>query len=731
MLATLAALAVGLAACSSSDGGPSQAELDAAEAARMAAEAEAEAARQAAEEAAAAAARAAEEARQALIAEQEKAAVMDAVAAAEASVAALMDDSSDTDVAGAKADIAAATAAIAAATTLSAADMAMYNAQVTAVQASLALAEANIRAYRAEMAANEANQAATAADRAKTAVEDAIAALNAAETAEDMAEAANVIALAAVTAAQTAVTNAADSDALAQASAALAAALMDASTAAADLGVKTQAVADATSALEMARATLAEVDPDHVALQAANAALAQAATDAQEQADRIKELEDTIAALRQAEQDRQDAAEAAAEKERMMQMVADGKALLAALGSDPLGHTSAVALADTGLTITPGDRADDGTITAGTAFPELKAVEGSEGMAGDWGGMSYSHTNPGTKVTNQAMVYTNADADMSKPFADEYGTGNPSASDGTYDADNRRLTITVAEAAVAGKVKSSRFPTAGSLNYPPDADGGSEVSFDGEYDGAAGKFLCTSANDSNGCAATYGSSGITLTGTWIFTHVGGATVSRPDDNYLYFGWWLQTNEDGAVEASAFRGLVGTAPATVDVSAATFEGTATYTGSAAGKFAIYNPLDSSGSAGHFTADATLMAKFGPNAAPNNGGITGTIDNFMSNGESMPWSVELERAQWGTDGAFASIPDDTTTADVDETTGTVWSIDGNSAAMSGNWSGQMYDDATSAATTADDDGSNVPTTVIGTFQSSFGSIGQMVGGFGAER
>ena len=720
MLATLAALAVGLAACSSSDGGPSQAELDAAEAARAAAEAEAEAARQAAAEAAAAAERAAEEARQALIAEQEKAAVMDAVAAAAASVAALMDDSSDADVAGAKADIAAATAAIAAATTLSQADMATYNAQVTAAQASLALAEANIRAYRAEMAANEANQAATAADRAKTAVEDAIAALGAAETAEDMAEAANVIALAAVTAAQTAVTNAADSDALAQASAALAVALMDASAATADLGVKTQAVADATSALEMARSTLAEVDPDHVALQAANAALAQAATDAQEQADRIKALEDQIAALRQAEQDRQDAAEAEAEKERMMQMAADGKALHAALGSAPLENLHEATFSATGLVISTTDAGTDDDVT-------LMAGD-SAGSLGMWNGMHYAHMNTGTKVSNAALVYTNQAAPTMTPFGEVHtDTLNTVTS---YVADTRTLTLTAAVA--NSNIMASRFPTAGSQNIPPDVQGGTDASFPGTYDGVDGTYLCTTANASNGCAAQYGADGITLTGTWTFVHAANAMVPVSDPNYLYFGWWLTKDKDGMpTSASAFTGTAGTAPNAI-TGLDTVAGSATYTGSAAGKFAIYNPLDATGEAGHFTADATLTAKFSGTGA----GISGMIDNVMANDRSVPWSVALNNtgtttadatpsSNIGADGEIAAITDNTDTADVDEAMSTVWSINGNSAAASGTWMGQLYDEAQGD----DDDGSNIPTTVLGSFSSEFGSIGRMVGAFGA--
>ena len=127
---------------------------------------------------------------------------------------------------------------------------------------------------------------------------------------------------------------------------------------------------------------------------------------------------------------------------------------------------------------------------------------------------------------------------------------------------------------------------------------------------------------------------------------------QPDTTYLYYGWWVsKDDEDMPTAASAFTGTVfptgGTAPVSVDLAAATLEGSATYEGNAAGKFAMSNPLDGTGSGGHFTADATLTAKLGAIAAPNNGGISGMLDNFMANDESVPWSVELHLAPWGTD------------------------------------------------------------------------------------
>ena len=62
-------------------------------------------------------------------------------------------------------------------------------------------------------------------------------------------------------------------------------------------------------------------------------------------------------------------------------------------------------------------------------------------------------------------------------------------------------------------------------------------------------------------------------------------------------------------------------------------------------------------------------------------------------------------------------------------TVWSIGGNKAPASGTWSGQMYDEMPGDA--PDGDGSNIPTTVTGTFYSEFSTIGRMVGAFGADK
>ena len=58
-----------------------------------------------------------------------------------------------------------------------------------------------------------------------------------------------------------------------------------------------------------------------------------------------------------------------------------------------------------------------------------------------------------------------------------------------------------------------------------------------------------------------------------------------------------------------------------------QGTATYSGGAAGKYALHSTTGGTNDAGHFTADATLEANF------NNDTVSGTIDGFMG----ADWSV----------------------------------------------------------------------------------------------
>ena len=398
---------------------------------------------------------------------------------------------------------------------------------------------------------------------------------------------------------------------------------------------------------------------------------------------------------------------------KRMEMAATGKALRAALGATPLNNidtgTTPVSLGSSGLVIDAIDGA--GALASGTdpASVTLKAGD-SAGSLGDWAGTDYAHSagNGALKVTNEARVYINKGPAKTQMFVEKYGDATE------YTASSR--TYNVGDAADRN-IKSSSFPTAGEKTFTGAQD------FAGMYDGAPGRYKCTGT-----CTAEFTADGIDLSDTWTFVHDPGAEVSTPDAHYLYYGWWVRKDSDGGpTAASAFVGRVGTDatdssdgldPA-VDLSTVT--GSAKYVGHAAGKFAMSNPLDGTGDGGHFTADATLEAKFGAVAAPNNGGVSGTIDGFRLNDgtEDPGWSVKLNRSSaWATGGGITGPTNDPT----------VWSINGNAAPASGGWSGTMYDEAPGAAPSGD--GSNIPTTVTGTFYSEFSTIGRMVGAFGAN-
>ena len=386
-------------------------------------------------------------------------------------------------------------------------------------------------------------------------------------------------------------------------------------------------------------------------------------------------------------------------------MAETGKLLHAALGMSPLSNidNSATLLGPSGLTIDAV--AGAGALAEGTdpLSVVLKAGD-SAGALGSWNGMDYAQSSGtgNSKVTNEARVYTNRGPAGTEPFS---GTGGKyELTGGSVTVDNFAL------------VMAAAFTHQGTQDHavPQRQDA---VYINGTYDGAPGVFKCNS-----GCSSTNDGKGSpnTLGGTWMFTPEKGAMVSKPDANYLYYGWWVSKDNDGEpTAASAFTGIVGDVDGDqAAVNGNSLTGSATYVGKAVGKFAMSNPLDGTGNGGHFTADAELKATFGSGATA---GMTGTIDNFRLNdgSEDPGWGVSLARGTWAADGEITAPSEKPT----------VWSINGNKAPASGTWSGTMYDEMPGG--TPDGDGNNIPTTVTGTFASEFSSIGRMVGAFGADK
>ena len=424
----------------------------------------------------------------------------------------------------------------------------------------------------------------------------------------------------------------------------------------------------------------------------------------------IAELQAQLKELQDAKDVADQAAQEAAEKAMAEAMAKTGKALHAALGPNQGGTTALTNIGAPGLTsagLAIDAAAGAGAIADATdPDPVTLAAGASAGMLGSWNGMDYAHMDSTTKVKNEARVYNNKGSDKRVTFA---------AAGHTVDASgaNEGWLTTLVVANVGG----SAFLHSGTQNHPVDSVT-NVFTTRGTYDGAPGLYRCTagpcaSTNDGSGSPSALGA------GTWHFKPDAGAMVSQPDTEYLYYGWWVSKDSDGGpTAASAFAGVVepnaGDLDNGGDLTAIT--GSATYAGNAAGKFAMSNPLDGTGNGGHFTADAELKATFGTGA-----GVTGTIDNFRLNdgSEDPGWSVSLARGGVGAAGAI-SAP----TADP-----TVWSINGNAAPASGTWSGTMYDEMPGNA--PDGDGSNIPTTVTGTFYSEFSTIGRMAGGFGASK
>ena len=182
-----------------------------------------------------------------------------------------------------------------------------------------------------------------------------------------------------------------------------------------------------------------------------------------------------------------------------------------------------------------------------------------------------------------------------------------------------------------------------------------------------------------------------------------------DTEYAVYGWWLRTASDPWV-ASAFDGYhAGTAPAFTGLDA--LNGSATYTGGAAGKYALSSSTGGTNDAGHFTARAMLEADFDTDT------ITGTIDQFMGVGGAKDWSVALNKSGVSDAGAIAGDGTDGNT-DMQKT---VWTRGGTAAAASGQWRGQFQE--------VDTD-SGVPQVVTGDFYTEYGNSGKMVGAFGAK-
>ena len=330
-----------------------------------------------------------------------------------------------------------------------------------------------------------------------------------------------------------------------------------------------------------------------------------------------------------------------------------------------------------------------------------------------WEGMSFTAEPEADDAgTYEAVVYSNVGEPTEGAKFNDTANGGYALNATTGETES----VTGLTGHATSRVASPSFDQgAGTKAFKPGTND-LRIVVAGSYRGVAGTYYCAPTDRAVGCTAAVAAEGFTLAGgTWTFkpTNPEARFMDVPDALYASYGWWTHTSEDGkSVIVSAFTANRGTGDGAVTAASGVTAllGTATYSGGAAGKYALQSSTGGTNDSGHFTADATLEADFGDDM------ITGTIDNFTgADGMSRDWSVMLNE----TDISDTGVIDGTDAADAQ--VGTVWTIGGTAAEKSGQWSGALWDN--DATTT-------VPQVATGTFHSTYGTDGRMVGAFGAD-
>ncbi len=321
-------------------------------------------------------------------------------------------------------------------------------------------------------------------------------------------------------------------------------------------------------------------------------------------------------------------------------------------------------------------------------------------------------------VTDKARIYSSRKDEKVSAKEHFEGSGKPSQA-GDHDEDMRTLSLGANQNDV--NVKADGFPKAGRVSLASRKDSTTGiVAIEGTYQGASGTYYCQPGTSETctvminpGSVGHSGDDPYSLSDGWYFQYDEGAMATVRDATYYYFGWWVREDSDGVprITSATFNNIDG-ANGTNGVN---LTGTATYKGPAIGQYAIHDPLNGKGDGGHFTADVTLMAKFGNNdGTPQvaDAGVTGTIDGFRLKGGSTDpkWSVALKRALFSNHNLRSS--------------NTVWSINGVPAQESGSWNGAMYFDTRKSSD------NNRPDLILGRVYSEYGGTHRMVGAFGVK-
>ena len=426
-------------------------------------------------------------------------------------------------------------------------------------------------------------------------------------------------------------------------------------------------------------------------------------------------LGDSITALQAEVKRLQDEAQVHADAEQ----AARDKAMAAEARKLAIGLDTAFPQRASGPTI----RAKYGRLATATATfqspganpaPNFKA-ENSRllGTLDGWSGTELMSTVADGSITDVIHVYTNVGPDELVPFAQW-----ASVTTGVAYA-NGAVTVAARNSAL---IKGAAFATASGsktheLNVNTDADAAAEMfQTPGTFGGASGTYTCAGTGTQTCTSAVAsGDGGVILAGTgatWTFTPDNGAMAAIPDDSYVNFGWWLRKTDSGYF----VHRFVGTTEQFPDFT--TVAGTATYSGSAVGKYSIY---DSGPKGGHFTAKVELKVDFG--SVTDVGTVSGMVSNFSDGAGTDPagmdtWEVTLPEVSMDTSGLYETPSTGPTAAQRP-----VWRIDGEAGtplSTTAQWGGILQ---------LPDEG-GTPQAAVGWFDAEYGVVGNLKGAYGAN-
>ena len=336
-----------------------------------------------------------------------------------------------------------------------------------------------------------------------------------------------------------------------------------------------------------------------------------------------------------------------------------------------------------------------------------------------------------------AVVYTDIEAAKDEKFSEWYEAraakfavvnvvgGKLRLRRSVSDIDQREV-LEAARAGVYGETFGMLGPDA-SESYAKDR------ALPGTFHDVAGTYQCVG---DDGCAVKTGHAGLveSLTGIWEFTpHDPDAMASgaRPDDDFLHFGYWLETLTTPAGPVYRVQTFAHGSKAYKETTAiGELQGTVTYVGPAAGVFMQVTAQEgatvTAATTGHFTADVSLTANFdsyGDDIAADSEKFTifGTVGDFMDDaGNDLGWSVMLQAADFSGRSSDSAGPGTTYESSFEGRT-----VDAQGARF-GTWKGMFYGDDD-----ADARGNYPhPTGVAGEFNARFAN-GIAVGAYGAER